>query len=101
MIFNVSERDSYDAQKYFQGNVKCFLWPDHHAPTPFTFIPKIAEEASKWINADNENVIVVHCNSGKGRTGTIVCAIMFYLNIFNNLEDCLRLNFEKRGVTVT
>lgn len=39
--------------------------------------------------ADPENVIIVHCNSGKGRTGTAICAILLFLGFFNNVDDCL------------
>ena len=40
--------------------------------------------------ADKQNVVVVHCNSGKGRTGTAICSIMLYMGFFNNVDDCLR-----------
>ena len=40
--------------------------------------------------ADPENVIIVHCNSGKGRTGTAICAILLFMGYFDNVDDCLR-----------
>ena len=40
--------------------------------------------------ADKQNVVVIHCNSGKGRTGTAICSIMLYMGFFNNVDDCLR-----------
>ena len=90
-IINVSERATYDAEKYFEGRVSGYHFPDHYAPTPFTFLPKIAKLAEIWLKADSENVIAVHCNSGKGRTGTVICAIMLYIGLYDNAEDCLRL----------
>ena len=39
---------------------------------------------------DPENIIVVHCNSGKGRTGTAICAILIYMGYCSNMDDCLR-----------
>ena len=48
LIINVSERATYDKEKYFQGRVLDFHWPDHHGP-PFTFLFTIAEQAYKWI----------------------------------------------------
>ena len=101
-IFNVSERDKYKGKEseFFQGHVSAYLWPDHHAPTPFAFIAFIVDEAEKWLTKDRENVVVVHCNSGKGRTGTIISALMFYLGLFDNIEDCLRFYEVARGVRV-
>ena len=40
--------------------------------------------------ADPENVIIVHCNSGKGRTGTAICALLLFLGYFSNVDDCLK-----------
>jgi protein-tyrosine phosphatase len=40
--------------------------------------------------ADPANTIVVHCNSGKGRTGTAICAILLYMGYCDSIDDCLR-----------
>jgi protein tyrosine/serine phosphatase len=40
--------------------------------------------------ADPANIIVVHCNSGKGRTGTAICAILLYMGYCDSIDDCLR-----------
>ena len=99
-IFNVSERQEYSLAEFFHRRVSAYMWPDHCAPTPFTFLPNIVDEADKWLKADPEHVVAVHCNSGKGRTGTIIAAIMLYTGVFDNAEDCLKLFFAKRGVPV-
>ena len=39
-IINTSERNTYDAQRYFGGRVTAYNWPDHHGP-PFNYIYKI------------------------------------------------------------
>ena len=48
-----------------------------------------------WLE-DPKNVIVVHCNSGKGRTGTAICAILLYMGFCNTIEDCLRFYGHQR-----
>lgn len=35
-------------------------------------------------------MIIVHCNSGKGRTGTAICAILLFLGYFENVDKCLK-----------
>ena len=51
-----------------------------------------------WLNADPENVIIVHCNSGKGRTGTGICAFLLFCGFFGNVDDCLKF-YGSRGFT--
>ena len=41
--------------------------------------------------ADRNNVLVVHCNAGKGRTGSAIAAILLYMGFFDNIDDCLKL----------
>ncbi len=36
-----------------------------------------------------ENVIVVHCKGGKGRTGTMICVWLIETGIFSSAEDSL------------
>ena len=88
-IINTSERATYDKAKYFGDRVTEYHWPDHHGP-PFKFLYEIADQSYKWLKADEENVIIVHCNSGKGRTGTAICALLLFLGYFKNVDDCLR-----------
>jgi protein-tyrosine phosphatase len=39
---------------------------------------------------DPENVIVVHCNSGKGRTGTAIATLLLYTGYFQNIDDAMK-----------
>ena len=34
---------------------------------------KFARVVRDWMEADEQNIIAIHCKGGKGRTGTMVC----------------------------
>ena len=52
--------------------------------------------ASRFRVADPENVLIVHCNSGKGRTGTAICALLLFMGYFSNVDDCLKFYGHQR-----
>ena len=41
--------------------------------------------------ADNENVVIIHCNSGKGRAGTACTCLLLYIGLYENIADCAKL----------
>ncbi|QSL64065.1 hypothetical protein MERGE_000220 [Pneumocystis wakefieldiae] len=52
-----------------------YPFPDHEPP-PFRIIPEILDSMSKYMNAFDDNVVVLHCKAGKGRSGTIACSYL-------------------------
>lgn len=50
----------------------------------------------EWLERDPNNVVAVHCNSGKGRTGTAICAFFLYCGFLDNVDDCLRFYGQRR-----
>lgn len=63
------------------GRIRHYPWPDHHPP-PFALIPNIMASMRDWLRggtADGgkaENVAVIHCKAGKGRSGTVACSYL-------------------------
>lgn len=49
--------------------VKWTPFVDHHPP-PLALLCKIIDTMAFWLRSDINNVAVVHCVGGKGRTGT-------------------------------
>lgn len=96
MVINLSER-KYDTLN-FNGRVVEAGWPDHQAP-PFMTLIEVLKCIDSWLKIDQENVIVVHCLAGRGRTGTIICCYMLYAGIFQDMDACAKHYAEKRSST--
>ena len=69
LVFNFSDR-KYNYAK-FGNKVQEYEWKDHHAPKVLILF-EACKRMFEFLQADDKNVIVVHCNAGKGRTGTSI-----------------------------
>ena len=67
-VYNLSNR-TYDETR-FKGQVVSYSWEDHHPPTIYLLF-KICYDIYEYLK-DTQNVAVIHCNAGKGRTGTLI-----------------------------
>ena len=85
-IFNLSEKP-YD-QTSFKGPIEHFPFPDHHPP-PLQILLTIVKHAIEWLSADPDNVVVVHCMAGMGRTGTIISSILLFKGEEKTAKDAL------------
>eukprot|EP01127_Copromyxa_protea_P013387 TRINITY_DN3596_c0_g1_i3.p1 TRINITY_DN3596_c0_g1~~TRINITY_DN3596_c0_g1_i3.p1 ORF type:complete len:1139 (+),score=260.54 TRINITY_DN3596_c0_g1_i3:31-3447(+) len=83
MVFNVSER-SYNGSKMKKQMIH-IPFADHHPP-PLVQLFEIVSMIDAWL-LHPDHVAVVHCVGGKGRTGTIISALMFYSCMFNTMEE--------------
>ncbi|KAF0690634.1 Aste57867_17983 [Aphanomyces stellatus] len=78
-IYNLSERH-YDGHKFGDRVSECGF-PDHHPP-PLQILLDILNQMLAWYTADPENVVVVHCMAGKGRTGVVVTCFLIVIGFF-------------------
>ena len=56
-----------------------YPFADHNAPN-FHLIEEFCKDAVDYLGRDEQNVIVVHCKAGKGRTGTMISSLLLYLS---------------------
>lgn len=104
MLLNLTE-DSY-SHGPFKDQVLDIGWEDHHAP-PIHALAKAVVAAALWISLKPGNVVAVHCKAGKGRTGTVIAALLVYAGIFDDPDEAFAYFsyrrahlFHKGGVTI-
>lgn len=59
---------------------------DHHPPPLVQFFETVTM-IDAWLRSSSEHVAIIHCVGGKGRTGTIISALMFYDCTFGTIEE--------------
>lgn len=69
----------YDTSSFF-GEVRMRTWTDHHAP-PIKELLQVCYEMYEFLQKKKENVVVLHCLAGKGRTGTTIAAFFLYMGL--------------------
>ena len=79
----------------FSNKVLEFEWIDHQAPQLVTLF-LICEEIYLFLSADIDNIVVINCKAGKGRTGTVLCCFLLYSGVFDHPADALAYYAKKR-----
>jgi len=102
-IYNLCSERSYDIHK-FQSRVAVYPFDDHNPPE-FGQMRPFCEDVTKWLDEHPENVAVVHCKAGKGRTGLMICAFLLHSSVCRTAEEVLAHYASKRtkdckGVTI-
>ncbi|KAL6136567.1 hypothetical protein ACLB2K_061862 [Fragaria x ananassa] len=91
-IYNLCIEEQYDPS-HFYGRVERFPFDDNHVP-PLAMAKLFCESVQSWLNSDSENISVIHCMAGKGRTGLMVCAYLVYCGM--SAEEALQLYAHRR-----
>ena len=98
-IYNFSDR-AYDFEKFGHDRVRSFEWKDHHAPA-IHILFEACDDMFRFLSENPQNVIVCHCNAGKGRTGTAISCFLLYSGLAQSSMEALRYYRWKRGKGVT
>ncbi|ETV72311.1 hypothetical protein, variant 1 [Aphanomyces astaci] len=72
----------YDGHKFGDRVDECGF-PDHHPP-PLQVLVDILNRMLDWYTRDPDNVVVVHCMAGKGRTGVVVTCFLIVIGFFED-----------------
>ena len=86
-VYNLCEERSYPESSFFKQGV--YPFKDHEAP-PINLMKSFVNDAKKFLEENDKNIIAVHCKAGKGRTGTMICCLLLEMNIFNTAKECLQ-----------
>lgn len=102
-VYNLCSERYYDSS-VFDGRVTRYPFDDHNPPH-FDMIRAFCEEASAWLNSDEQNIVVVHCKAGKGRTGVMICALLLHMRTYTIASEALafygnKRTFDEKGVTI-
>jgi len=102
-VYNLCSERGYDVSK-FHNRVECFPFDDHNAP-PLQMVLDFCKNTSDWLQKNPENVAVIHCKAGKGRTGVMICAYLLYSKEWATASDAMSFyaamrTYNKKGVTI-
>jgi len=102
-VYNLCSEREYDAEK-FHNRVERYPFDDHNAP-PFEKIKEFCVDVQEWLDQNEENIAVIHCKAGKGRTGLMICAWLLFSGMWPNPDDALSYyasmrTHNQKGVTI-
>ncbi|KAJ8437011.1 hypothetical protein Cgig2_010356 [Carnegiea gigantea] len=95
-VYNLCSERLYDAS-LFQGKAASFPFDDHNCP-PIHLISSFCQSAYTWLKEDIDNVVVVHCKAGLGRTGLMISSLLLYLKFCATAEESMDCFNQKRCV---
>lgn len=86
-IFNLCSEKTYDTS-LFHEMVERVMIDDHNVPSVEQML-EFTDTVRTWLGDHPDNVIVVHCKGGKGRTGTMICIWLIESGVFSSAAHSL------------
>lgn len=102
-VYNLCSERGYDIEK-FHNRVGLYPFDDHNAPA-FEMIHSFCQDVADWLAEDKQNIAVIHCKAGKGRTGLMICAWFLFSRMWPTPDDALKYyalarTYDQKGVTI-
>jgi len=86
-VFNLCSEKTYNTT-FFHDRVEQVMIDDHNVPNLQQMLD-FADSVRHWLGDHPDNVIVVHCKGGKGRTGTMICVWLIESGVFSSAASSL------------
>ena len=100
-IFGLQPDDiSYSYKMELEKQVVNVDWKDHQSPF-MPYLIRAVVNMHDFLSENTNNIAVVHCMAGKGRTGTLVSCFMLSTGLFSSIQQATSYYLYKRLVTVT
>jgi phosphatidylinositol-3,4,5-trisphosphate 3-phosphatase/dual-specificity protein phosphatase PTEN len=105
-VYNLCAEREYDPVAFTDmgGSFEYFPFQDHN-PCALEMLPAFCQSAKDFLDADEKNVVAIHCKAGKGRTGLLSCCLLNYLGTSPTAKNALtyyanQRTHNKKGVTI-
>jgi len=99
MIYNLcSEMEYIEQHDLFHNQVQRFMIDDHNVPT-LNQMQRLVDHVRKFLAGDDQRVVALHCKGGKGRTGTMICAVLIDQKLFEEASASLTYFGDRRTDT--
>lgn len=92
-----AERGANYEVEIFGGEKQCagYRFYDNNPP-PLELLKACCSDMKYWIDSHPDNVVVVHCNNGRGRTGVVIASFLLLSQQKANAREAIQYFGEQR-----
>ncbi|XP_067938302.1 cyclin-G-associated kinase-like isoform X2 [Watersipora subatra] len=93
-VYNLTPR-SYDIRKFNQRVEHCSCPPKSKTP-PLELLFRLCKNMHSWLKKDPENIVVIHCEDGRGLSATVAGALLAYSKSLTSPVQIMGMCVERR-----